>query len=210
MAHGDAGMDGVFWASAVRSSQRDHRAIGVDGLRGRVPECLRASRLARRPSGIADAPVRRSDRSAGHWTGAATIAEIYCGRQSLTYVRPHFQAHRGLLVQDTRTARARQSRTRELFREYQSAVSHIVMLRAFREGQDRVPRLYQLVEIPASIFDSIQSAPLSVFERDAPLIECEVDGEAAAVVAIDRSDAKITIRRIQLAACTVHAEWSRA
>ena len=31
-----------------------------------------------------------------------------------------------------------------------------------------------------------------------------------AVVAIDRSDAKITVRRVQLAACTVHAEWNRA
>ena len=112
-------------------------------------------------------------------------------------------------VQDTRTARARRDRTRELFREYQTAVSHTVILRAFRQERDRVPSVYQLVEIPATIFDSIQSAPLSVFERDAPLIECKVGGEVAAVVAIDRSDAKITIRRIQLTACTVHAEWSR-
>ena len=112
-------------------------------------------------------------------------------------------------VQDTRTARARRDQTRQLFREYRSAVSHIVMLRAFRERQDTVPDRYQLVEIPVSIFDSIQSAPLSVFERDAPLVECEVGGEVAAVVAIDRSDAKITVRRIRLAACTVHAEWTR-
>ena len=113
-------------------------------------------------------------------------------------------------IQDTRTARDRQKRTQELFRQYQAAVTHIVMLRAFREGQDQAPRLYQLVEIPASIFDSIQSAPLPVFERDAPLIECEVGGQVAAIVAIDRSDAKITVRRVQLSACTVHAEWSRS
>lgn len=32
----------------------------------------------------------------------------------------------------------------------------------------------------------------------------------AAVVAIDRSDAKITVRRVKLSACIVHAEWDRA
>lgn len=113
-------------------------------------------------------------------------------------------------IQDARTARDRRDRTRELFRLYQSAVTHIVMLRAFREGQGEVPSLYQLVEIPASIFDSIQTAPLSVFERDAPLIHCQVGCETVAVVAIDRSDAKVTVRRIKISACTVHAEWSRA
>lgn len=112
-------------------------------------------------------------------------------------------------VQDTRTARARREKTQELFRQYQSAVSEIIMLRAFRSGPDQVPSRYQLVEIPASIFDSIQSAPLTMFERDAPLLECRINGELVAVVAIDRSDAKITVRRIQLTACTVHAEWSR-
>ncbi len=113
-------------------------------------------------------------------------------------------------IQDARTPRNRRERTRELFRQYQSAVTHIVMLRAFREGQGEVPSVYQLVEIPVSIFDSIQTAPLSVFERDAPLIECQVGDEAVAVVAVDRSDAKVTVRQIKISACTVHAEWSRA
>lgn len=112
-------------------------------------------------------------------------------------------------VQDTRTARARRTETRDLFQAYQSAVSEIIMLRAFRPGSGQVPYRYQLVEIPASIFDSIQSAPLALFERDAPRIDCLVDGVVSAVVAIDRSDAKITVRRIQISACTVHAEWSR-
>ena len=112
-------------------------------------------------------------------------------------------------VQDARTARDRKSRTQALFRQYQSAVTHIVTLRAFRESQDEAPSRYQLIEIPARIFDSVQRAPLSVFERDAPLIECEIGGNQVAVVAIDRSDAKITVRRVRLSACTVHAEWSR-
>ncbi len=113
-------------------------------------------------------------------------------------------------IQDTRTARDRRDHTLELFKQYQGAVTHIVMLRAFRDDTGKVPHRYQLVEIPVSIFDSIQQAPLQVFERDAPVIECTVDGCVAAVVAIDRSDAKITVRRVQLSACTVHAEWDRA
>ncbi len=112
-------------------------------------------------------------------------------------------------IQDTRTARDRQDRTLELFRQYQSTVTQIIMLRAFRDGLDMVPYKYQLVEIPVKIFDSIQQAPLQVFERDAPVIECTVDDRVVASVAIDRSDAKITVRRVQLSACTVHVEWDR-
>ena len=113
-------------------------------------------------------------------------------------------------IQDARTARDRRDRTLELFRQYRRAVTQIVVLRAFRKDVGMVPHKYQLVEIPVSIFDSIQQTPLKVFERDAPVIECTVGDRVAAAVAIDRSDAKITVRRVQLSACTVHAEWSRA
>jgi len=112
-------------------------------------------------------------------------------------------------IQDARTERDRQNRIQELFRQYQSPVTHIIMLRASREDNEHVPRLYQIVEIPADIFNSIQRASLTVFERDAPLIECEVGGHTVAAVAIDRSDAKVTVRRVQLSTCTIHAEWSR-
>ncbi len=112
-------------------------------------------------------------------------------------------------VQDERTARGRRQKTLATFRQYQQAVTDIVMLRAFRDAPDKAPSLYQLVEIPASIFDSIQREALSIFERDAPVIPCRVGGEVVAAVAIDRSDAKITVRQIQLSACTVHAEWRR-
>lgn len=113
-------------------------------------------------------------------------------------------------IQDVRTARDRRDHALELFRQYQGAVTQIVMLRAFREDIDKIPHKYQLVEIPVSIFDSIQQAPLEVFERDAPVIECTVGNRVAAEVLLDRSDAKITVKKIQLAACTVHAEWDRA
>ena len=80
------------------------------------------------------------------------------------------------------------------------------MLRAFR-NPDSIPHRYQLLEIPASIFDSIQEAPLAVFQRDAPVVQCFVEGRVVARVAVDHSDAKITIRSINLAECVVHAEW---
>lgn len=112
-------------------------------------------------------------------------------------------------IQDARTPRDRRRKTRELFSSYKQAVSSIIMLRAFRDKADGVPRLYQLVEIPVSIFDSIQQAPVREFERDAPVIDCLVGSEVVARVAVDRSDAKITVRSIQLSACTVHAEWQR-
>ncbi len=113
-------------------------------------------------------------------------------------------------IQDERTARGRRARTLDLFRQYQRAVTHILMLRAFRTGVDAIPHKYQLVEVPVGIFDSIQHAPTTVFERDAPTVDCTVGDRVVAVVAIDRSDAKVTVRRVQLSACTVHAEWTRA
>ena len=115
-------------------------------------------------------------------------------------------------IQDTRTPTARQQATLELFALYQRAVTSILMLRAFRsEDDNQAPRLYQLVEIPAALFDSIQHEPLSTFQSDAPVIPCkDPDGYTVARVALDRSDAKITVRSIKLDACTVHAEWARA
>ena len=84
------------------------------------------------------------------------------------------------------------------------------MLRAFRQGTAKPPKRYQLVELPARIFDAIQDAPLQDFERDAPLIECRLDRSPVAYVAVDRSDAKISARRILLSACVIHAESSQA
>ena len=111
-------------------------------------------------------------------------------------------------IQDARMPRDRRERVRTLFREYRNAVDAIMMLRAFRK--EGVPHRYQLLEIPTRLFAPVQEAPLAVFQSDAPSIRCEIDGEPAAVIAIDRSDAKITVKRIRLSACTVHAEWHRA
>ena len=112
-------------------------------------------------------------------------------------------------IQDARTLSARRDAMLTLFREYREAVSAILMLRAFRKEPGVPPQRYQLVEIPVRLFDSVQESSLRDFERDAPIIACQVDGETVAHIAVDRSDAKITVRRILLSACVVHVEWSQ-
>ena len=112
-------------------------------------------------------------------------------------------------IQDARTPTARRNAMRDLFRQYREAVSAILMLRAFRADASSPPQRYQLVEIPVRLFDSIQESSLRDFERDAPVIACHLDGRPVARVAVDRSDAKITVRSIQLSACVIHAEWSQ-
>lgn len=110
-------------------------------------------------------------------------------------------------VQDMRAARDRRERTLALFREYRNAVDSIMMLRAFREEHD-IPTTYQLVEIPSGIFQSLEDAPLDAFNADGPTIDCSFGGcDVAARVSLDRSDAKITVKQIQLAVCNVHVEW---
>ena len=110
-------------------------------------------------------------------------------------------------IQDVRTARDRRDQTLALFRSYTAAVDSIVMLRAFRKPRE-MPSRYQLVEIPTGIFDSLQQVPVSAFNADGPALDCSFgEHEVAARVSLDRSDAKITVKQILLAACTVHAEW---
>ena len=110
-------------------------------------------------------------------------------------------------IQDVRTARERRDRTLSLFRNYTAAVDSIVMLRAFRRPQE-MPSRYRLIEIPTGIFSSLQQAPVSAFSADGPALDCSFGGhEVAARVSLDRSDAKITVKQILLAACMVHVEW---
>ncbi len=111
-------------------------------------------------------------------------------------------------IQDVRSARARREKTLALFAEYRAAVDAIVMLRAFRREANTIPYRYQLIEIPTTIFESLEDAPLSAFAADGPTIDCSFrDDSAAARVSLDRSDAKITVKQIKLTACDIHAEW---
>jgi len=110
-------------------------------------------------------------------------------------------------IQDMRSANQRRARTLDLFREYRDAVDAIVILRAFRLP-DELPTRYELVEVPSEIFASLEDAPPAAFAKDGPTIDCEYAGHPkAARILLDRSDAKVTIKSIQLAVCTLHAVW---
>ena len=114
-------------------------------------------------------------------------------------------------IQDIRSSRARRAKTLALFQEYRTAVDEIVMLRAFRSSPTAIPHRYQLLGIPSDIFASLAEAPLTAFEADGPTIDCSYSGNpAAARVSLDRSDAKITVKQIQLSACDTHANWELA
>lgn len=111
-------------------------------------------------------------------------------------------------IQDVRSARTRREHTLELFEEYCAAVDAIVMLRAFRVDRTTMPHRYQLIEIPTAIFEPLADAPQSAFNAEGPTIDCAYGGNpAAARVSLDRSDAKITVKQIQLSVCDIHAEW---
>lgn len=112
-------------------------------------------------------------------------------------------------IQDVRTQKGRRERTIALFDDYLQQVSRILMLRAFRDQPEAVPHLYQLLEIPTALFRSVRKAPNNVFRNEAAKIPCIVKGKKVATIALDRSDAKISVSRILLDACTVHAEWKR-
>ncbi|MCY4655125.1 MAG: hypothetical protein OXC95_18415 [Dehalococcoidia bacterium] len=110
-------------------------------------------------------------------------------------------------IQDTRSASTRREKTLALFREYTDAVDSIIMLRAFRK-KNEMPNRYQLVEIPTEMFDSLQNTSAAQFSSDGPRVFCSYkDNEQAAQISLDRSDAKITVSRISLGVCTIHAEW---
>lgn len=111
-------------------------------------------------------------------------------------------------IQDMRSAKSRRSETLKLFEQYRSAVDAIVMLRAFRTGAGVVPSRYQLIEVPTEIFASLDGLTNDAFAADGPTLPCSYGGhDAAAFVLLDRSDAKITVKRIRVDVCTVHAEW---
>ena len=110
-------------------------------------------------------------------------------------------------IQDTRSANSRRERTLALFKEYTDSVDLIIMLRAFKK-KNEIPTRYQLLEIPTGIFDSLQTSTAAQFSSDGPRVLCSYkDNEHAAQVSLDRSDAKITVSRISLEVCTIHAEW---
>lgn len=106
-------------------------------------------------------------------------------------------------IQDCRTAGKRCEQTHGLFREYCREVDAIVQLRYFAALQ-----LYELVEIPVSIFSQVLDVGRSHFASDGPTINIPIGKKPPDfVLKLDRSDAKVTIAKINKKLCLVHGTW---
>lgn len=106
-------------------------------------------------------------------------------------------------IQDCRTATKRREHTHRLFREYCGEVDAIVQLRYFRSL-----RLYELVEIPVSLFSRVLDVGRTHFSADGPTINIPIGKNPPDfTLKLDRSDAKITIANINKELCLVHGNW---
>ena len=106
-------------------------------------------------------------------------------------------------IQDCRTATKRREYTHRLFREYCGEVDAIVQLRYFQ-----TLRLYELVEIPVSLFSQVLEVGRAHFSADGPTINIPIGKDPPDfTLKLDRSDAKITMANINKELCLVHGTW---
>jgi hypothetical protein len=106
-------------------------------------------------------------------------------------------------IQDCRTAAKRCESTQRLFEEYCQEVDAIVQLRYFHTH-----RLYELVEIPVSLFTQVLEVSRTHFAADGPTINIPIGADPPDfTLKLDRSDAKITIANVNKARCLVHGTW---
>ncbi|MGO9531211.1 MAG: hypothetical protein ACLP3B_08510 [Syntrophobacteraceae bacterium] len=106
-------------------------------------------------------------------------------------------------IQDCRTAAKRCEETHRLFREYCGEVDVIVQLRYFQ-----LQHLYELVEIPVTLFSQVLNVGKALFSADGPTINIPI-GKVPCdfTLKLDRSDAKVTIANINKGLCMVHGTW---
>jgi hypothetical protein len=106
-------------------------------------------------------------------------------------------------IQDCRTATKRREYTRRLFRNYCSQVDAIIQLRYFGSH-----KLYELVEIPVSLFSQVLEVGKAHFSADGPTINIPIGKNPPDfTLKLDRSDAKITIANINKELCLAHGTW---
>ena len=113
----------------------------------------------------------------------------------------------GAWIQDARKQVDRRNRIVQLFQNYQESTSAIFMLRGFK-GRGGFQVLYELVEIPTSIFDPVIG--LNVAQAQKGTINIPPGAtrhNRHFAIRIDRSDAKVTLTGIRLDKCVVHGRW---
>ena len=93
--------------------------------------------------------------------------------------------------------------THRLFEEYCREVDAIVQLRYFQSSN-----LYELVEIPVTLFSQILNVSKTHFSADGPTINIPIGKHPCDfTLKLDRSDAKVTITKINKELCMVHGTW---
>ena len=109
-------------------------------------------------------------------------------------------------IQDMRSARERRAKTLQLFADFVRAVQRWFFVRIFETGTGFT---YELLEIPMWFFDApVQALGVSEFDSDGPRIQVRDElGEQLFLLALDRSDAKITLKGIDKGHCLVHGTW---
>lgn len=109
-------------------------------------------------------------------------------------------------IQDCRSARMRYERTMALFGEFLEAVQRWIVLRAYTLKNDPA-QIYELVEIPMSLFATVEDLSVQDFTSDAPRVDVRDEHGLALQLCLDRSDSKITIKKVPKDRCIVHGTW---
>lgn len=106
-------------------------------------------------------------------------------------------------IQDTRRQVDRRDAIVNLFREFRECTDSIIMLRCFR--YDGPPK-YEIVEIPTSLFAQLDDLDVASAQKNS--IPLPIGSKKPSlVIALDRSDAKITVRKVDINVCTIHGQW---
>lgn len=108
-------------------------------------------------------------------------------------------------IQDSRTVSMRQGKTLETIRSYTSVVDRLLQLRVL---PNPTRWNYELVEVPIALFDGVFELPRDAFQAAGPSLRIADEAGPIMTIALDRSDAKVTVRSIQKSRCVVHATWS--
>lgn len=108
-------------------------------------------------------------------------------------------------IQDVRGSVQRADAAKNQIKMYLSEVDRIYQLRVIPNPQQWI---YQLVEIPISLFEPILHLDKNLFAPDGPRIEVTDSRGLCMAFILDRSDSKITIGRIPIERCVIHGRWS--
>ena len=106
-------------------------------------------------------------------------------------------------IQDARTAAHRETKTKRLFAEYTSTVDAIIQLRLFKKKA-----FYEMVKIRTSLLAQVADVPRVKFAPEGPSIGIPIGQDPPDfTLRLDRSDAKVTLTKIDKRVCSVVGTW---